>query len=229
MSLFRLTMIASFWTAVSLTAAPVVFTFEGLLDGERVLEYYNGRTGSAGSFSGLVTHVAFSAGFVALIDKDAGGSGNFAKPPSGQTVLGFAQGAPLFVDATPGFNLSGIDLFYTPPGFPLEIQLFAGPGGTGVLIQSLKLPGSRATCGVDPVDEFSCWTRFDQQLPPGVVSLAFTGWFGKALADDLVLATTSAVPEPASWGLLALGALLMTFFGIASPKRQSSSDAYEQH
>ena len=66
-------------------AAPIVLTFEGLADWEGVAEFYNGGTGTLGSGPGSNHGIRFTNA-IALIDSDAGGSGNFGGEPSPSTA-----------------------------------------------------------------------------------------------------------------------------------------------
>lgn len=211
-----------------LRCSPVSWTFEGLADSEQVLAFYNGGSGGAGSTSGQWSGVWFGPGLVGLVDRDAGGTGNFAKPPSGITVLGFAGTAGAYLEAQPGLSLSAVSFYYTPPGHSLSIHLYSGAGATGTLVQTLVLSGSRDSCGVDPAAEFSCWVYFTTMLPPGVQSLSFSTWIGSALLDDMSVQTATALPEPPSGTLLVLGAA--AFLGSSMrPKRDRSQQPAEHH
>lgn len=64
------------------SAAITVLDFEGVGDNNAVGNFYNG---GAGTNYG----VSFSGPTLALIDLDAGGSGNFASEPSPNTVMLF--------------------------------------------------------------------------------------------------------------------------------------------
>lgn len=212
--------------ATALKSSPLVLTFEGLLDGEEVLGYYGGGAGGSGSTSSLLSFLSFGPGSVATVDKDAGGTGNFAKAPSGVTVLQFLEGSPASLTAAPNLSLSSVGLYYTPPGSPLLIQLFAGPGGTGSLIGLLQLSGSRATCGVDPVPEFSCWVWFNQQLPAGVRSLVFVDWSARAFVDNLEIGMTISVPEPGN--LLSLAVALLGMWATTFHAKRGKNQAEQQ-
>jgi len=66
----------------------VVLDFEGLKNLEQVKDFYNGGTGSEGS-QGKDYGISFSAPTLAIIDSDAGGTGNFANEPSPNTIIFF--------------------------------------------------------------------------------------------------------------------------------------------
>ena len=70
----------------------VTLTFEGLGNFEPVSQFYNGGTGGNGSGPGTNYGISFSPNSLALIDSDAGGSGNFGGEPSPDTVLFFTSG-----------------------------------------------------------------------------------------------------------------------------------------
>ena len=79
-------------------------TFEGLEDSEAVLNFYNGGTGGNGSGPGPNVGVTFSGNALALIDADAGGSGNIGGEPSSSTVLFFLSGPAATMNVPAGFD-----------------------------------------------------------------------------------------------------------------------------
>ena len=89
--------------ASSALQGAVVLTFEGLKDNEAILDFYNGGTGSLGS-TGTNYGVRFGADSRALIDLDAGGSGNFANEPSPHTIAYFLSGAGVLMNVAAGFD-----------------------------------------------------------------------------------------------------------------------------
>jgi len=68
-------------------AGTVVLTFEGFGDQEEIRDYYNGGVGSLGSGPGPSYGISFSSNALAIIDEDAGGSGNFGGEPSPDTIM----------------------------------------------------------------------------------------------------------------------------------------------
>ena len=75
-------------------AATIVLDFEGAGELVNINDFYNGGTDSAGN-SGTDYGIDFSADALAIIDRDSGGTGNFANEPSNDTVLFFSPPIPL--------------------------------------------------------------------------------------------------------------------------------------
>jgi hypothetical protein len=69
----------------------VTLTFEGLGNFEPVSQFYNGGTGGNGSGPGTNYGISFSPNSLALIDSDAGGTGNFGGEPSCQVPAGYKR------------------------------------------------------------------------------------------------------------------------------------------
>ena len=76
-------------------AAVVVLDFEGIGNGNPVGNFYNG---GAGTNYG----VQFSPATLALVDSDAGGSGNFANEPSADTIMFFLDSNNAILDVAAG-------------------------------------------------------------------------------------------------------------------------------
>ena len=92
--------------AVLAQASPIFLDFEGIADDTSVADFYNGGGGTNYG-------VSFSLGGVAQVDKDAGGSGDFANEPSPSTVVFFVDSTQSsFLNYAPGFNTS-VSFFYS--------------------------------------------------------------------------------------------------------------------
>ena len=99
------------------SAAPITLIFVGLQNLEAVNGFYNGGTGSRGS-SGTHCGVQFNSNSLAVIDSDAGGSGNIGNignEPTPSTVLFFLTGSAV-LNYAPGFN-TGFSFYYTTVNF----------------------------------------------------------------------------------------------------------------
>ena len=81
----------------------VLLNFEGLLDSEEILNFYNGGTGSLGS-TGTNYGVSFTPSGLSIIDADAGGGGNFANEPSPSTVLFWLSEGSTTMNVSSGFE-----------------------------------------------------------------------------------------------------------------------------
>ena len=91
-ALIGLALVAATATMSAAQAAPFVLTFEGLGDLEPVGDFYNGGLGGNGSGPGPNFGVTFSSNSLAIIDADAGGTGNIGGEPTPDTVLFFLTG-----------------------------------------------------------------------------------------------------------------------------------------
>ena len=86
-----------------------ILTFEGVPDFDSVGDFYNGGTSGSGA-SGTNYGVQFSSNALALVDADAGGSGNFANEPTPSTVVFFLSGLPI-MNYSNGF-FTGLSFYY---------------------------------------------------------------------------------------------------------------------
>lgn len=119
--------VAAALLAISCAASGDVVTldFEGLEDVEAIQGFCNGGTGDRGSI-GPDYGVSFTSATLAVIDDDAGGSGNIANEPSPSTVMFFTG------SATPILNDSGARMLDGLPatrGRPWNAGSAAAPRG----------------------------------------------------------------------------------------------------
>jgi len=98
--------------ALTANAAPIVLTFEGLQNYESIGGFYSGGAGSLGS-SGPNLGITFSTNTLAIIDADAGGSGNFGGEPSPSTIMFFLEGDSAIMNVLAGFD-TGFSFFIAP-------------------------------------------------------------------------------------------------------------------
>ena len=211
-----------FWLLVAVQSAHgAVFTltFEGLRDKEQILEFYNAGTGSLGSGPGSNYGVSFSAGGIAVIDTDAGGSGNFANEPSPETGATWTTSNGLVIDVAGGFE-TGFSFFYASATSG-TVSVYDGLDATGNVLGVISLartPGGTSCMG-DPTGTFC---EFD---PAGVAftgvakSIGFTGSATLIGLDNVTFgsAVPQFVPEPASLFLVGIGVA-----GLALLRRRSS-------
>ena len=203
--------------AVSFAAvmpAATLLTFSGLRDGEQVLNFYNGGTGSLGSFF-FNYGVAFAPGAVALVDSDVGGTGNFANAPSPFTVL-FSTTGTLSFNVSSGF-VEALTFFYATygNGAPGSVSILSGLNGSGTQLGSATLNALNQICPGDPQGGFyGCWQSVTIPFSGTARSAVFTlpilvfGVDSIGLTLPLIEnANATAIPEPASFALSG-GALL---------------------
>jgi PEP-CTERM motif len=209
-ALIGLALLAATATMSAAQAAPFVLTFEGLQDLEPVNEYYNGGLGGSGSGPGPNFGVSFSGNSLAIIDADAGGSGNFGGEPTPDTILFFLTGTAI-MNVAAGFT-DGFSFYYSAINNPGFITVYDGLNGTGNVLANLDLPLTPVNGAPDPTGQFS------PLLPVGVAfqgvarSIDFGGTVNQIGFDNITFGSDDpcegdecVVPEPGSLALLGLG------------------------
>ena len=179
--------------AVSLT-----LDFEGIGNNARVLDFYNGGAGTNYGIS-------FDNNARGSVDKDAGGTGQFANEPSPSTVLD-AGGTGTNMNVASGF-IDTLSFFYaaSTSNQTGSVSIFDGFNGTGNLLASLILPLTEGGMGDPDGGPQGGFNTFVQR------SLSFNGIarsvnFGRTpnqpntanqvLFDNVSLNTATSVPEP---------------------------------
>lgn len=173
--------------AVLAQASPILLDFEGIADDTSVADFYNGGGGTNYG-------VSFSLGGVAQVDKDAGGSGDFANEPSPSTVVFFVDSTQSsFLNYAPGFNTS-VSFFYSSVT-DTNVKVYTELNGGGSLLGSIALTSQfdLGGCNGDPTGTFCNFT---------LASLIFTGTgksidFGETLnqvAFDNIALNAGALP-----------------------------------
>jgi hypothetical protein len=197
-------------------AGVTVLTFEGLQNNEAVNEFYNGGLGGNGSGPGANYGISFSSNSLALISKQAGGTGNFDADqlPSPVTALYFLSGGAATMNVAAGFD-TGFSFYYSAINFSGEIKVYDGLDGTGNVLATLNLP-------VTPSPDYPLYqplvaigVTFD-----GVAkSVDFGGTVNQILFDDITLGsgTPGTVPEPSALVLGAVG--LVGLVGLSRRRR----------
>lgn len=190
--------------------AVTLLTFEGLQNLEPVQNFYNGGAGGFGSV-GPNLGIVFNANALAIIDADAGGTGNFGGEPSPDTALFFLSGTAILNYAA-GFD-TGFSFYYSAINQPGSINVYDGIDGTGNLLASLNLPTTPFNGGPDPTGQFSPF------LPIGVAfngiarSIDFGGTVNQIAFDNITFGSATPsngeVPEPATWTMVAGGVLAL--------------------
>jgi hypothetical protein len=199
-------------------AHAVVFnlTFEGLQDQEQILDFYNGGTGGDGSGPGTNYGVSFGSGALSLIDADAGGTGNFANEPSGDTVAFWLSGG-LVMNVAAGFD-TGFSFYYTS-STAATITIYDGVDKTGNVIGTIDLSANyNLNCTGDPSGSFCHWDPVGVAFAGVAKSVDFGGTANQTGFDNITFGADTPQPTPEPTSLLLLGAGII---GLAIARRRS--------
>jgi hypothetical protein len=194
-------------------SAITVLDFEGLQDNEPVANYYNGGLGGSGSGPGPNFGVTFTGGALALIDGDAGGSGNFGGEPSPDTVLYFLN-ASAIMNYAAGFD-TGFSFFYTAINNPGLVTVWDGPNATGNVLAQLVLPLTPYNGAPDPTGQFSPLLPIGVAFAGTALSVDFGGTGNQIAYDNITFGseTPQGVPDGGASALL-LGVGLLGLGGL---------------
>ena len=179
-------------------AAPVqattVLTFEGI-----------GNLSPIGNYYG--PEYIFTDTALALIDSDAGGSGNTANEPSGETTMVFLDANSALLNVTSGFD-TGFSFFYSSNSAAADVNVYSGFDGTGDLLGTISLTRQfNDGCVGDPNGQYCNWTNAGVAFDGIAHSIDFGGTANYIVYDNITFGSDIAggVPEPSAWALLILG------------------------
>ena len=185
-------------SAGTVSAAVVTLDFEGIPNSSPVGTYY-----AAGGY-------VFSPATLALVDADAGGSGNFANEPSPNTIMFFLDSNSALLDVAAGFD-TGFSFYYTS-STSAPVNVWSGLGGTGTLLATLNLSAQyNAGCTGDPSGDFCNFSPIGVTFVGTAHSIDFGGTAGFTGYDNITFGSSTpgnpggTVPEPATWALMITG------------------------
>lgn len=208
--------LASCMVAAPAAASVIVLDFEGVCDHCAVGDYYNDLG------------VSFNANTLAMVDSDAGGSGNFANEPTPDTVLFFLNGSAILNYAA-GFT-DGFSFYYTASS-AATVTVWSGLNATGDLLGSIYLPVNFNAngCQGDPTGVYCNWNIGELAFADTARSIDFSGTANYVAFDNITLGSTNpnqpstpstpdpTVPEPGMLLLLGIG---LVGLGASSQRRR---------
>jgi PEP-CTERM motif len=194
-------------------AEPIVLTFEGVGNGVAVGNFYNG---GAGTNYG----VSFSPATLAIVDADAGGTGNFANEPSPNTIMFFLDANNAILNLAAGFD-TGFSFFYTS-ATAANVTVWSGLNGTGTLLGTISLTAQYTNnCAGDPTGMFCHWDAIGVAFAGTARSINFGGTANQTGYDNITFGSDTPVgnvPEPSTYAMLGLG---LAGIGIAARRRKT--------
>ena len=209
MKTFYLAAAAAILAAAPASAAVVTLTFEGI-----------GDLNPVGSFYGPT--YTFSTATLALVDSDAGGTGNFANEPTADTVMFFQDANDAILDVAGGFT-TGFSFFYSS-STAASVNVYDGAGGTGNILATLNLTAQGFdNCVGDPNGSYCNWTAVGVLFSGTALSINFGGTANQTAFDNITFGSdTPVIPEPATWAMMITGFGLV---GFAARRRRSGAVA----
>jgi len=196
-------------TAGSASATVFQLTFEGVGNLNQVGNFYNGD--GPDNYG-----VSFSGATLGIVDADAGGSGNFANEPTGDTVMFFLDENNARMTVAAGFD-TGFSFYYSSIANAGDVYVYDGPDGTGNLLASLNLPalGSDPNGG-DPTGAYNIWANVGVGFNGIAQSVVFSGAANFIAFDNVTFGSRNAnlIPLPTGAGMAFLG------LGLAGLRRR---------
>lgn len=162
---------------------PVRLNFEGLGNLDEVMQYYGGGTSKEG-FKGVNCNISFSPGAMAIIDQENGGTGNFSRDPSPNTVLFSNSKGQIIINVNKGFN-SALSFLYTSSD-AVAVTLYDSTDGKGNLIfTKLLLPVYDAAAQKAGIS-YDKWILFREVFTGKAKSVVLNGTPNKCAFDDII-------------------------------------------
>jgi hypothetical protein len=153
--------------------------------------------------------IVFSPGSLALIDGDAGGSGNTANEPSGQTTLVFLNANSAILNYADGFS-TGFSFFYWSNSASASVTVWDDVDGGGNLLGKIDLVRQFSdNCVGDPSGQYCNWTAAGLAFTGVAKSINFGGTANFIVYDNITFGADvpggGVIPEPATWAMMIAG------------------------
>jgi hypothetical protein len=199
-----------------------LLSFQGLGNEQAVGNFYNG----GGLASTPNYGVSFSSNFLGLLPTTntngfPTGSGSFLPTPTSGPAIFICPGGVVadcgsgsstgVMNVANGFS-KGINFFYAA-GATETVTLWSGANGTGTVLLTISL--SANSCSSSSNTCVYQWSQLGKTFSGTAYSVTFSGpgdQFG--LADITLGSSSTAIPEPSSFYLLASGLALLAFGGV---------------
>jgi hypothetical protein len=183
--------------------------------GSAILGYYNGDVYDGVAY-GRPGHQPWNTGFspnaIAIRSEEAGGPGNFPTARSGSYAVGTIGATSFDFAVAPDRFITQLSFWYNADGSGVNPAVTVYSGGSSVFALGLDVPCSGGFCG---------WTKFE--VPAAslagqhVTRVQFSGTPNTLVFDD-VFVKAVPVPEPATYGQMALG--LFALAAVARRRRR---------
>jgi hypothetical protein len=178
------------------SASPVTMNFDGMGVPEYVDNFYNG---GCSTLAGLIPATCGGPDYGVVWSGAITADRLAPPPPSSPNFMAYADGVSATMNVATGFNDAGFSFAYYGGG--PTVSVYSGLDGTGDLLASQTLDSS--LCGLS-----FCWTADDF----GFSGIAKSVVFGGTGVFDNISFNMASVPEPAGFGIFALGLVLMGVF-----------------
>jgi hypothetical protein len=189
----------------------IVLNFEGLGDGDPILQFYNGGLSGQG-YTGTNYGIYFNEFALALIDADNGGSGNIANEPSPNTVMYFLSEGGAIMNVTAGFT-TGFSFYYTSSTVG-TVYVYDGLDGTGTLLANQPFAANyNLNCTGDPNGQFCHWDAVGVSFEGTAKSVTFSGVANQCAFDNVTFGSVTPGPGEvpiSNWALfIGIGLILI--------------------
>ena len=191
--------------SLSSRSATITLDFEGLQNLESIDNFYNGGTGELGSFLGLDYGFEVTNNALALIDSDAGGSGNFGGEPSSDTIMFFLGGVGAGFNITGGFE-GPLSFYHANPFNVGTVEVWSGLDGTGILLANNLIPTTPNNGAPDPTGIYSPFIFQNVNFLGTAHSVIFLGavnqiGFDNVTFSNVTIPNSNSIPEPSTYVL----------------------------